>query len=75
LKRKSWLNSTGAKTPEGKAISSQNARKVLSPEVAESKAQMLEIKALQAESKKAMKELTALHKEYQDLLKQSIFYI
>jgi hypothetical protein len=75
LERKPWLNSTGARTPEGKAISSQNARKKLSPEQEEHQAQILELKLLQAESKQTMKEYKRLNKEYQDLLKQSIFYI
>jgi hypothetical protein len=75
LNRKPWLSSTGAKTPEGKAIFSQNARKILSPEEEEFKTQMLDLKALCAQSKETKKKFIALNKEYQDLLKQSIIYI
>jgi hypothetical protein len=52
LERKPWLNSTGAKTPEGKAISSQNAKKKLTPEEAKFKAQMDEINSALKEMKK-----------------------
>jgi hypothetical protein len=52
LERKPWLKSTGAKTPEGKAISSQNAKKKLTPEEAEFKAQMDEIRSVLKEIRK-----------------------
>jgi NAD(P)H-hydrate repair Nnr-like enzyme with NAD(P)H-hydrate dehydratase domain len=52
LERKPWLKSTGAKTPEGKAISSQNAKKILTPEQAEFKALMDELDAAKKEFKK-----------------------
>lgn len=41
-----WESSTGAKTPKGKAISSQNARLKLTPEEAAARAQRMEIEAL-----------------------------
>jgi hypothetical protein len=57
LERKPWLNSTGAKTPEGKAISSQNAKKTLTPEQAEFKALMDEFDAARKEMKKLLREI------------------
>jgi hypothetical protein len=57
LERKPWLKSTGAKTPEGKAISSQNAKKKLTPEDAEFKAQMNEFHAALKEVKKLLREV------------------
>jgi hypothetical protein len=59
LKRKLWLNSTGAKTPEGKAISSQNAKKKLTPEQAEFKVLMDEFDAARKEMKKLLKAANA----------------
>ena len=56
LERKPWLKSTGAKTPEGKAISSQNAKKKLTPEQAEFKALMDEFNAARKEFKKLLRE-------------------
>jgi hypothetical protein len=55
LKRKPWLNSTGAKTPEGKAISSQNAKKILTPEDARLKALMDRLNAAVKEAKKLLR--------------------
>jgi hypothetical protein len=55
LERKPWLKSTGAITPEGKAISSQNAKKTLTPE--------------QAEFKALLDKLDAARKEFKNLLK------
>ena len=52
LERKPWLKSTGAKTPEGKVVSSQNAKKKLTQEQAEFKAQMDEINSALKEMKK-----------------------
>jgi hypothetical protein len=52
LERKPWLKSTGAKTPAGKAISSQNAKKKLTTEEAEFKAQMDEIRSVLKEIRK-----------------------
>ena len=57
LERKPWLNSTGAKTPEGKAISSQNAKKKLTPEQVEFKALMDEFNAARKEMKKLLREI------------------
>jgi hypothetical protein len=56
LERKPWLNSTGAKTPEGKAISSQNAKKILTPEDARLKALMDRLNAAKKEFKKLLRE-------------------
>jgi hypothetical protein len=55
LERKPWLNSTGAKTPEGKAISSQNAKKILTPEDARLKALMDRLNAAVKEAKKHLR--------------------
>ena len=55
LERKPWLKSTGAKTPEGKAISSQNAKKKLKGEDAEFKALMDEIDAARKELNKLLR--------------------
>ena len=55
LERKPWLKSTGAKTSEGKAISSQNAKKKLTPEDAEFKALMDEIDAARKELNKLLR--------------------
>jgi hypothetical protein len=55
LERKPWLNSTGAKTPEGKAISSQNAKQKLTPEQAELKALADELDAARKEMKKLLR--------------------
>jgi hypothetical protein len=52
LERKPWLKSTGAKTPAGKAICSQNAKKKLTPERAEFKAKMDEMRSILKEIKK-----------------------
>jgi hypothetical protein len=52
LERKPWLKSTGARTPEGKAISSQNAKQKLTPEEAEFKAQMDEMRSVLKEIRK-----------------------
>ena len=54
LERKPWLKSTGAKTPQGKAISSQNAKKKLTTEQAEFKALMDEFNAARKEMKKLL---------------------
>jgi hypothetical protein len=55
LERKPWLNSTGAKTPEGKAISSQNAKKTLTPEDARLKDLMDRLKVAVKEAKKHLR--------------------
>jgi hypothetical protein len=56
LERKPWLNSTGARTLEGKAISSQNAKKTLTLEQAEFKALMDEFDVARKEIKKLLKD-------------------
>ena len=56
MERKPWLKSTGARTPEGKAISSQNAKKTLTPEQAEFKALMDEFDVARKEIKKLLKD-------------------
>lgn len=57
LEWKPWESSTGAKTPEGKAISSQNARLKLTPEQAAARAQQMEIEALILSLKKQRTEI------------------
>ncbi len=54
---KPWESSTGAKTPEGKAISSQNARLKLTPEEAAARVQQMEIEALLISLKKQRAEI------------------
>ena len=54
---KPWESSTGAKTPEGKAVSSQNARLKLTPEEAATRAQQVEIEALLVSLKKQRAEI------------------
>jgi hypothetical protein len=60
LERKPWINSTGAKTPEGKAISSQNAKSKLPPKQAAARAQQVEIEELLASMKKQQDEIKKL---------------
>ena len=55
LERKPWLNSTGGDIPEGKAISSQNAKKILTPEDARLKALMDRLNAAVKEAKKHLR--------------------
>jgi hypothetical protein len=54
---KPWESSTGAKTPEGKAISSQNARLKLNPAEAAARAQRMEIEDLLISLKKQRAEI------------------
>jgi hypothetical protein len=54
---KPWEFSTGAKTSEGKAISSQNARLKLTPEQVAARAQQIEIEAFLLSLKKQRTEI------------------
>jgi hypothetical protein len=54
---KPWESSTGAKTPEGSARSSQNAKLKLTPEQEAARAQQMEIEALLISLKKQRAEI------------------
>ena len=56
LQRKPWASSTGAKTAYGIQVSSQNAKKIKTPEE-------LELMALKAHSDKLLKQMRTLRKE------------